>query len=435
MHPANNQERNGQAQARANILPMSSATMATAIYGETQAAAAAAMKPRPARRRAPRLLASLLLGGALLLGSGTATAGPDYELGILLGAHLWNPDHGLGYLGPQSRLGHGVDFGVRLGLGLHPRFTLEGELAVLPTETSGEPATPASTVALVSKVTAVGYRLHGLVHLLTGRVRPYVLVGAGGLSSTSSDPNVSLPATTYTVDGGLGLKVDVRPSWGLRIEGKVLLMPGNPSAPPIVPSGDATLGLYGRFGATKPPPPPLPPDGDADSDGITNAADACPEQAGPPVQKGCAVAPGDADGDGIADALDKCPLQAEVKNDWQDDDGCPDTAPPPALRGVIGPLVGVSFVAEQAEPTPASYPALDRVLQALLASPGSQIELAAVPGSAGPGRELLQKRADAVKAYLVAKGVEPSRLHSKAAEAGPATQAPREPSIELRLMP
>lgn len=418
MHPANNQERNGQAKTPSP----SRTTMAPAICDQSPAATAT----KASRRRARRVLAPLVLGGALLLGSGTAVASPDYELGAMIGAQLWNPDHGLGYVDANSRLLHGVDFGIRLGLGLHPRFTLEGELAILPTETSGDPT---------SKVTALGYRLHGLIHILTGRVRPYLLLGAGGLSSTSSNPVLSTPETTYTVDGGLGFKVDVRPHWGLRLEGKVLLMPGNPSAPPIVPSGDVTLGLYGRFGATKPTPPPLPPEGDADSDGITNAADACPEQAGPPTSKGCAVAPGDADGDGIADAADKCPLQAEVKNEWQDDDGCPDTAPPPALRGVLGPLAGVGFAGDSAELTPASYPALDRVIQALLASPGSQVEISAAPGSAGPAPELLQKRADAVKAYLVAKGVEPSRLTSKVVAAGPVTQAPREPVIELRLMP
>jgi hypothetical protein len=36
---------------------------------------------------------------------------------------------------------------------------------------------------------------------------------------------------------------------------------------------------------------------------------------------------GDSDGDGVTDANDRCAGQAETKNNWRDDDGCPDTAP------------------------------------------------------------------------------------------------------------
>lgn len=45
------------------------------------------------------------------------------------------------------------------------------------------------------------------------------------------------------------------------------------------------------------------------------------------------VKPGDKDDDGIVDNLDDCPLQAEVVNDFQDGDGCPDALP--ELRVVI----------------------------------------------------------------------------------------------------
>lgn len=360
--------------------------------------------------------AALLLGGVLLTtaaGSGRAHAAPrEYELGIFVGAHLWNPDQGFGYLGPQSKLDHTAAFGLRLGLGLHPRFALEAELALSPTTTM-----PLTDGANTAKVMGVGYRLHGLVHFATGRVRPYLTIGGGGLSTTTSDSLIVLAHNGYTIDGGLGLKVDVKPNWGLRLEGKALLSPGNPDAAAIVPNGEVTLGLYGRFGAPTPPPKPaLPPEGDADNDGVTNAVDACPEQAGVAASKGCPVAPGDADGDGFPDATDKCPLQAEVKNDWADDDGCPDEAPPPALRGVVGPLSGVSFASDKADLLPESYPALDRVLQALLVTPLAKLEIAGYTDNSGTtevNHELSQKRADAVKAYLISKGVDPARLMAK----------------------
>lgn len=395
----------------------------------------------PSLARSLGVASSLLLGCALLLSPGLARAGsPDYELGVFAGAQLFHPEIGLGrfYHDPtqtlRGQLEHSAAFGVRLGLGLHPRFALEGEVALVPTTTIEYPGPAAPMMEpplLKAKVMGVGYRLHGLIHFATGRVRPYLTIGGGGLSSTSSDDHFSVPSTTFSVDGGLGLKVDVRPLWGIRIEGKAVLTPGRPEAPPLVPNGEITFGLYARFGAKKAEPPPaLPPDGDADQDTITNAADQCPEQAGVAASKGCPVAPGDADGDGIADALDKCPLGAEVKNDWQDEDGCPDEAPPAALRGVIGPMTGVSFVPDKAELLPVSYPALDRAVQALLASPETKVEVAAY--SPGPS-DLAQQRADAIKAYLINKGVTADRLSVKVLPK-PEADADKE-RLELRVAP
>jgi outer membrane protein OmpA-like peptidoglycan-associated protein len=385
----------------------------------------------PSRRRAiAPLFFALLVAPQLLEPARARAATPDYELGVFAGAQLIHPELGLGrtFHDPtqtlRGQLKHSAAFGLRLGLGLHPRFTLEGELAMVPTKTVDYPMSLMSETSGQAQVTAFGYRLHGLVHFLTGRVRPYLTIGGGGISSTSSDVLFSVPETTYSVDGGLGLKVDVRPLWGLRLEGKVILSPGAPDAPPLVPNGEVTLGIYTRFGVKKAAPPALPPDEDADKDGLNNAADQCPEQAGIAPNKGCPAAPGDADGDGIADAADKCPLAAEVKNEWQDEDGCPDEAPPAALRGVIGPMAGVSFAPEKAELLPASYPALDRAVQALLASPEAKIEIAAVT----PGPELAQQRADAVKSYLVNKGVHPSRLSTK-------VSAGDKDLIELRIAP
>lgn len=385
---------------------------------------------------------SLLLGCALLLAPGRAQASPEYELGVFAGAQLYNPEIGLGrfYDEPtktwRGQLEHSAAFGARLGLGLHPRFALEGEIALLPTSTipyAGPAAPMMMAPELQAKVMGIGYRLHGLIHFATGRVRPYLTIGGGGLSSTTSDIHFSVPATTFSIDGGLGMKIDVKPLWGIRIEGKAVLTPGRPDASPLVPNGEVTFGLYARLGAKKAEPPPaLPPDGDADQDGITNAADQCPEQAGIASSKGCPAAPGDADGDGIADAADKCPIVAEVKNDWQDDDGCPDEAPPAALRSVLGPMAGVSFAPDKAELLPVSYPALDRTVQALLASPETKLEIAAYnPPPAPP--ELALQRAEAIKAYLISKGVAADRLSAKAL-AKPEADGDKE-RLELRVTP
>ena len=68
------------------------------------------------------------------------------------------------------------------------------------------------------------------------------------------------------------------------------------------------------------------PDADHDKDGIDNDADKCPAQAedkdGFEDEDGCPD--DDNDKDGVADAADKCPVAAEDKDGFDDEDGCPD---------------------------------------------------------------------------------------------------------------
>jgi outer membrane protein OmpA-like peptidoglycan-associated protein len=63
-------------------------------------------------------------------------------------------------------------------------------------------------------------------------------------------------------------------------------------------------------------------DKDTDKDGVLDADDKCPREAGLKELKGCPAR--DQDGDGMADHLDKCPEKAEDKDSFEDGDGCPD---------------------------------------------------------------------------------------------------------------
>ena len=77
---------------------------------------------------------------------------------------------------------------------------------------------------------------------------------------------------------------------------------------------------------------PRPKDGcpagkrDSDGDGVADAADACPleEEDADGFEDSDGCPDSDNDRDGIADANDKCPLCPEDKDGFQDDDGCPD---------------------------------------------------------------------------------------------------------------
>ena len=64
------------------------------------------------------------------------------------------------------------------------------------------------------------------------------------------------------------------------------------------------------------------PDPDNDNDGLMDSADKCPNEVGPIVNVGCPVT--DKDGDGISDDVDKCPNEPEDKDGFEDTDGCPD---------------------------------------------------------------------------------------------------------------
>jgi hypothetical protein len=150
----------------------------------------------------PLLLAcasfTFALGATSLTASDAHAFTPEYELGAFGGVHLWNPQSGLGRFDEattNNALHHGPAFGIRLGLGLHALFMLEGELALLPTSVNNQFKDPDGNPN-TDQVLAFGYRLHGLFHILTGRVRPFLLVGGGGVSTSSSNPNIIQQQTT-----------------------------------------------------------------------------------------------------------------------------------------------------------------------------------------------------------------------------------------------
>ena len=70
-------------------------------------------------------------------------------------------------------------------------------------------------------------------------------------------------------------------------------------------------------------------DPDNDGDGIPDERDSCPDAGGSDDFAGCpdtslAIA-ADLDGDGVSPAADRCPGAAEDADDFEDDDGCPDS--------------------------------------------------------------------------------------------------------------
>jgi len=148
---------------------------------------------------------------------------------------------------------------------------------------------------------------------------------------------------------------------------------------------------------------------DADGDGVLDDVDQCKDTpAGDKVDaKGCSL-PKDADGDGVTDDKDRCPhTPAGVK---VDEEGC-QILFEKAKKSLI--LEGVNFATGKAELTPESQAILDGVAESLVANEEIKVQVGGHTdntGSAAVNKRLSAARANAVREYLVSKGVATNRL-------------------------
>jgi outer membrane protein OmpA-like peptidoglycan-associated protein len=143
------------------------------------------------------------------------------------------------------------------------------------------------------------------------------------------------------------------------------------------------------------------------------AAGAAPAMVSEPAPEPVVVAePTDGDGDGIFDDVDKCPTEAETANSYQDDDGCPDTIPR-KLKRFTGSVKGINFKTGSAEIASGSQNLLKRTAKVLAEFPDIKVEISGHTDNVGDeatNKELSQKRADAVMAFLIAEGLSADML-------------------------
>ncbi|MBI3789554.1 MAG: OmpA family protein [Gemmatimonadetes bacterium] len=149
---------------------------------------------------------------------------------------------------------------------------------------------------------------------------------------------------------------------------------------------------------------------DSDSDGVADADDKCPNTPrGIKVDRtGCPV---DTDGDGVSDDKDKCPnTPAGTKVDAV---GCP-VLFEAGKKNLT--LKGVNFENAKATLLGESYSELDKVAESLVANPDVKIAVEGYTdnrGAAAANRKLSQARAEAVRNYLISKGVSADNVTAK----------------------
>ncbi len=151
---------------------------------------------------------------------------------------------------------------------------------------------------------------------------------------------------------------------------------------------------------------------DADGDGVNDDTDACADTpAGTEVDaKGCPV-PQDGDGDGVNDDADRCPSTpsgVEV-----DAEGC-QVLFQPTKKTLI--LEGVNFETGKSTLTPESETILNGVAESLVANDSIRVQVTGHTdntGSLALNRRLSRARADAVRTYLISRGVAEDRLTAR----------------------
>lgn len=151
---------------------------------------------------------------------------------------------------------------------------------------------------------------------------------------------------------------------------------------------------------------------DADGDGVNDDADACADTpAGDQVdEKGCPL-PKDGDGDGVNDDADRCPSTpsgVEV-----DAEGC-QVLFQPTKKTLI--LEGVNFETGKSTLTPESEAILNGVAESLVANDSIRVQVTGHTDNTGGlalNRRLSLARAEAVRQYLVSRGVAEDRLTAR----------------------
>ncbi|WCM40875.1 OmpA family protein [Flavobacterium sp. CBA20B-1] len=148
---------------------------------------------------------------------------------------------------------------------------------------------------------------------------------------------------------------------------------------------------------------------DTDGDGITDAQDECPEEAGPKANNGCPWP--DSDGDGVFDKDDECPEVAGPASNK----GCPEVKEE-HIKQLNDYGKTILFNTGKSTFQEKSYEVLDNMARVMNQFPNAKFAIEGHTDSTGTDKindPLSNDRANAVREYLISKGISASRLSSQ----------------------
>jgi outer membrane protein OmpA-like peptidoglycan-associated protein len=163
------------------------------------------------------------------------------------------------------------------------------------------------------------------------------------------------------------------------------------------------------------------PDLDNDQDGLPDLNDQCPnfpeDKDGVQDDDGCAE---DNDNDGIPDNLDKCPNEPETYNGFEDEDGCPDVTKSKSLVQITDDKIEIKetiyFKAGNAVIEVRSHEILGQVASVMRNFKRvTKLRIEGHTDNTGDRKKnlrLSQDRANAVRKYLVDRGIDAKRLEA-----------------------
>ncbi len=292
----------------------------------------------------------------------------------------------------------GLDDGPTFGLGIGVEFDKQFGWEAVFNYTDSESDSGGADVNVMT------YRLDGFFNLYKGeKFVPYAAAGIGGMYFDTENDGID----KFMVNYGAGVKYFFNDSLALRGDVRHIIC-FNDSYNNLI----YTVGLSWFFDCDRSSKVSCtntaaytmaqrtePVDSDSDGDGVTDSMDQCP---GTP--EGVAVdaqgCPPDGDMDGVYDYLDDClntPAGAHVN-----ENGC---------WVIEAPL----FETNKWDIKSDFYVTLDDVVRIIKNNPDLKLEIqghADIRGTAEYNQKLSEKRAKAVEAYFVSKGIDAGRMQS-----------------------
>lgn len=336
----------------------------------------------------------LLAFGSLSYATTAQTSTNKWAIGFHVGVEQYKGELGSGFYK------FGQDLNGLIGLDVSRQLTPRFDVAFHTTY--GDMSYDNGTDPVVfTRQNMFQANVQGRFNILTdaSKWRPYVFAGFGHMRFADGDYSQANTIIPY----GLGLTYQVKPNLALRLQETFIYsdfdrMDADPSKKLNDSYLQHSISLVFNFGGSK---------NDKDGDGVADEKDECPDLVGTADANGCP----DSDGDGVADKDDKCPEVAGV----MENAGCPEVneADQKVLKDA---LHGINFETGKDVLNESSNEVLDRLVTMMKLNSKFNLEINGHTDSQGEddlNLKLSEKRAAAVKNYLIEKGISADRLIAK----------------------